>query len=195
MTDVKRKLKSTMTDIAGKSWSELCESSQSSQSQDDIVSPLKNDKVKSNHDDDELYDLVFKPVKNEIVKNTSQDDISLTSFMNNVHMVTPIKHESDNDKLSTTVIIDEDTICSPFIKDESHLLDRKPPQLNSKEECIQRDVLHAKRRLTSECGSMASDPIKPEQTNKVHKKSTEHKSIHDNVENPKYEFFLYIPLV
>lgn len=188
MTDIKRK-KSLMTDIAGKSWAEICDSSQSSQSQADTNSPLKNNQV-NEKDEDDLYDLVFKSIKTENVKNATQEDLSLTSFMNNVHMVTPIKQESES---STTIIVDEDTIYSPFVKNEPYedTLDRKLelPQIDSKEECFQRDILHAKRRLTSECGSMVSEPITPERNNKFNKKSTEHKNIHDFVESPKYVFF------
>lgn len=188
MTDVNRKLKSTITDIAGKSWAELCDSSQSSQSQLDYEfdSPLKNDAKLTKDDDDELYDMVFQPVKKENPKVASQDDLSLTSFMNNVHMVTPVKQE--NDKPPTTVIINEDTITSPFVKDESKDSQDNKPDLPLVNEEIKKNVQHAKRRLTSECGSVVSDPITPERNNKVNKKSEEHKNIHDSVESPKYVY-------
>lgn len=181
-----RKLKSTITDIAGKSWADLCDSSQSSQSQLDYEydSPLKNDANLKKDDEDELYDMVFQPVKKENPKVASQDDLSLTSFMNNVHMVTPIKQE--NDKPSTTVIINEDTITSPFVKDESKGSQDKKPDSPLVNDEIKKDILHAKRRLTSECGSVVSDPITPERNNKVNKKSEEHKNIHDSVDSPKY---------
>lgn len=192
MTDLNQKLKSTMTDIAGKSWADLCDSSQSSQSQldDEYDSPSKNDKVSEKNDDDDLYDLVFKPVKKEYAKVAAQDDLSLTSFMSNVHMVTPVKQENETNP-TTAVIINEDTITSPFVKDESKdNLDKKPEPLvkNNEDQTIKKDILHAKRRLTSECGSVVSDPITPERYNKVNKKSNEHKSIHDSVESPKYVY-------
>lgn len=188
MADIKRKLKSTMTDITGKSWAEICESSQSSQSQADTDSPLKDNEVNEKNEDD-LYDLVFKSVKTENLKNVPQEDLSLTSFMNNVHMVTPIKQENES---TTTIVVDEDTIYSPFVKDiaREESLDEKlePPQSNFKNECFQRDILHAKRRLTAEGGSIVSEPITPERNNKINKKSAEHKDIHDFIESPKYAF-------
>ncbi|XP_001944356.1 histone RNA hairpin-binding protein [Acyrthosiphon pisum] len=184
MAGVDRKLKSTVTDLSGKSWAELCDSSQSSQSQTDIDSPLKpggEASSKNRDDDDELYDLVFKPVKKELVKASTQDDLSLTSFMNNVHMVTPVKQEYDD----KTVAFDEDTICSPFVKQEFiDTPDIKPKvEVICKEENLKKDLQHAKRRLTSE--SVVTDTVSPERVNKVNKKSTEHKNIHDTVESPK----------
>lgn len=182
MANVDRKLKSTVTDLSGKSWAELCDSSQSSQSQTDIDSPLKlgdEASAKNRDEEDELYDLVFKPVKKEFVKASTQDDLSLTSFMNNVHMVTPVKQEY-NDK---TLTFDEDTICSPFVKQE--LIDT--PDIKPKEENLKKDLQHAKRRLTSESESLATNPVSTERANKVNKKSTEHKNIHDSVASPKYE--------
>lgn len=186
MTDVNQKLKSTITDIAGKSWADLCDSSQSSQSQLDYEydSPLKSDANLKNDDEDELYDMVFQPVKKENPKVASQDDLSLTSFMNNVHMVTPVKQE--NDETPSTVIINEDTITSPFVKDESKDSLNKKPELPLIKDETKKDILHAKRKLTSECGSVVSDPVTPERNNKINKKSEEHKNIHDSVESPKY---------
>uniref|UniRef100_A0A2S2NJ93 Histone RNA hairpin-binding protein n=1 Tax=Schizaphis graminum TaxID=13262 RepID=A0A2S2NJ93_SCHGA len=185
MADVKRKLKSTVTDLSGKSWAELCDSSQSSQSQTDNDSPLKNvddPSVKNGDDEDDLYDMVFQPVKKEFVKASNQDDLSLTSFMNNVHMVTPVKQEFDE----KTHMFDEDTICSPFIKEESNKTsDNKPKEVICKEENLKKDVQHAKRRLTSESESVVTDSVSPERVNKVNKKSTDHKNIHDSVESPK----------
>lgn len=183
MADIDRKLKSTVTDLSGKSWADLCDSSQSSQSQTDVDSPLKLDgevRTKNGVDEDELYDLVFKPVKKESVK--AQDDLSLTSFMNNVHMVTPIKQEFDDKSLT----FDEDTICSPFVKQEQiDTPDIKPKELVCKEENLKQDLQHAKRRLTSESESVVTDPVSPERVNKVNKKSTDHKNIHDSVASPK----------
>lgn len=178
-----------MTDIAGKSWAELCDSSQSSQSQLDYEfdSPLKKNNKSStnNEEEDELYDLVFKSVKKEPVKVAPQDDLSLTSFMNDVHMVTPVKKENDNP--ITNTIINEDTICSPFIKVEpkEDTTDENPEEtkIDSKEDL--RNILHAKRRLTSECGPV-SNPVIPVQVNKVNKKFREHRNIHDTVGSPKY---------
>jgi len=185
MADVDRKLKSTVTDLSGKSWAELCDSSQSSQSQTDTDSPLKlggEASSKNRDDEDELYDLVFKPVKKEFVKASTQDDLSLTSFMNNVHMVTPVKQEYDDKALT----FDEDTICSPFVKQEYvDTPDVKPEEVVCKKENLKKDLQHAKRRLTSE--SVITDPVSPERVNKVNKKSTEHKNIHDSVASPKYE--------
>lgn len=195
MTDVNQK--STITDIAGKSWADLCDSSQSSQSQVDSDSPSKNNKVHVKEEDD-LYDLVFQPIKQEPVNDVSQDDRSLTSFMNNVHMVTPIKQEND---ISSNLIINEDTVCSPFIKEEPNsFVDEKPvelPQVKSEFKIlksitpnIKQDVLHAKRRLTSECDSTVTNPVTPERVNKVNKKSTDHRNIHDAVESPKYVYLI-----
>jgi len=191
MAHVNRSKESTLADISGRSWAELCDSSQSSQSQEDINSPLKNDKVSVN-DQDDLYDIVFQPVKKETIKIIPQDDLSLTSFMNNVHMVTPIKQENEKPDMSKNVIIDEDTICSPFVKDELKYISAKnsdAPQLYSKD-TFDKSIHHAKRRLTSECESAVADPVTPERVNKVNKKSTEHKNIHDSVESPKYEYFV-----
>ncbi|CAH1707892.1 histone RNA hairpin-binding protein [Aphis gossypii] len=187
MADVERKLKSTVTDLSGKSWAELCDSSQSSQSQTDIDSPLKlvdDPSTKNGDEEDDLYDMVFQPVKKEFVKTSTQDDLSLTSFMNNVHMVTPVKQEYDE----KTPTFDEDTICSPFVKEESN----KTPDNNSKEvvckeENLKNDLQHAKRRLTSESESVVTDSVSPERVNKVNKKSTEHKNIHDSVTSPKVQ--------
>lgn len=210
MAGLNKKLKSTITDIAGKNWAELCESSQSSQSQTDKYSPSKNvcakddndddlydivfkstenDNVsaKEEEDDDDLYDAVFKSIKKETIKAVPQDDLSLTSFMNNVHMVTPIKQE-ENVAPAPNVDVDEDTICSPFVKNEW-----KPvvPQTEcSKDKVPDKGIQHAKRRLTSECESTTSDSATPEQANKFHKKSTEHKNIHDDIESPKYASFI-----
>ncbi|VVC40428.1 Histone RNA hairpin-binding protein, RNA-binding domain [Cinara cedri] len=185
MTSVNRKLKSTMTDIKNKSWADICDSSQSSQSQGDVDSPLKNDDV-SVKDEDDLYDMVFKPIKKEDVKVNSQDDLSLTSFMNNVHMVTPIKQECDDSSLSNTNLnINEDTICSPFPITEfikSPYMKPEQPDQISKEEILKKDLLHAKRRLTSECESVVS--VMPEQVKKVTRTSIEHKNVHDSVINP-----------
>lgn len=209
MAGLNKKLKSTLTDIAGKNWAELCESSQSSQSQTDKNSPPKNvcakddddddlydivfkstenDNVsaKEEEDDDDLYDVVFKSIKKETIKAVPQDDLSLTSFMNNVHMVTPIKQE-DNVAPPTNVDIDEDTICSPFVKDEWKPL--VPQTEHSKDKVPDKGIQHAKRRLTSECESTTSDSVTPERANKFHKKSTEHKNIHDDIESPKYASF------
>lgn len=183
MADIDRKLKSTVTDLSGKSWADLCDSSQSSQT--DVDSPLKLDgeartKNGDGEDEDELYDLVFKPVKKESVN--AQDDLSLTSFMNNVHMVTPIKQEFDDKSLT----FDEDTICSPFVKQEQiDTLDIKPKETVCKEENLKQDLQHAKRRLTSESESVVTDHVSPERVNKVNKKSTDHKNIHDSVASPK----------
>lgn len=203
MTDVNRKIKSTMVDISGKSWADLCDSSQSSHSQPD--SPLKNDNDAKgvDDDDDDLYDAVFQPVKKEIVKVAPQDDISLTSFMNNVHMVTPIKQEFDetpssaidNDDGDTLNLFCEDTLCSPPVKEESkYSLGEQPTpsSVNCKEEnaTFNKDLLHAKRRLNSECESATSNPVTPERANKVNKLSKEHKNIHDSVESPKYVYFV-----
>lgn len=184
MADVNRK--STITDIAGKNWADLCDSSQSSQSQLDYEydSPLKNDKNLKNDDEDDLYDMVFQPVKKENPKVASQDDLSLTSFINNIHMVTPVKQEYDEPP--TTVIINEDTITSPFVKEESKDSQNIKSETPLVKDEIKKDVQHAKRRLTSECGSVVTDPITPERNNKVNKKSEEHKNIHDTVESPKY---------
>lgn len=189
MTDVNRK--SSITDIAGKSWADLCDSSQSSQSQVDSDSPQKSNKVRVKEEDD-LYDLVFQPIKQEPVNTVSQDDRSLTSFMNSVHMVTPIKQGNDS---SSNLIIDEDTVCSPFIKEESNnTVDKKPELLQIKSENeihksvipnFNKDILQAKRRLTSESESAVSNPVTPERVNKINKKSTEHRNIHDTVESPK----------
>jgi len=141
--------------------------------------------------------MVFQPVKKETAfKIAAQDDLSLTSFMNNVHMVTPIKVEeykqSSSDTSSKAVIIDEDTICSPFVKDESlQTQDEKPlqPLIDLKgNDGRLKDIQHAKRRLTSECNTV-NDPVTPEQVNKVNKKSTEHRNIHHSVESPKYAYF------
>lgn len=196
MTDMNQD--STITDIAGKSWADLCDSSQSSQSQLDTDSPLKNNEVsKKDYEEDELYDLVFQPIKKEIVKDAPQDDLSLTSFMNNVHMVTPIKQE--NVLPSSNVIIDEDTICSPFIKEEKaeNALDLKSNFTHVKSEIEKhkkdtKDILHVKRRLTSESESTVSELKTPERVNKVHKKSTDHKNIHDSQQSPKYGYFFLI---
>lgn len=185
MAGVERKLESTVTDLSGKSWAELCDSSQSSQSQTDIDSPLKLDgeaTSKNGDAEDDLYDLVFKPVKKEFVKASTQDDLSLTSFMNNVHMVTPVKQEHDD----KTLTFDEDTICSPFVKEEwNKTLDKKPKELVCKEENLKKDLQHAKRRLTSESESVITDPVSPERVNKVNKISSEHTNIHDCVASPK----------
>lgn len=194
MGDVDRKLKSTVTDISNKSWADLCNSSQSSQSQSDLDSPLKDGakECSKNGDieEDELYDMVFKQVKKEVVKPSAQDDLSLTSFMNNVHMVTPVKQEYDD----KTLTFDEDTICSPFVKEESNKIsEKKPEEVLCKEENIQKDIQHVKRRLTSECESVISDPVSPERVSKVNKKSADHKNIHDSVESPKYAN-LYVKL-
>lgn len=183
-----------MTDIFGKSWADLCDNSESSQS------PLKNDETehKQDKDDDDLYDMVFQPVKKETTfKIAAQDDLSLTSFMNNVHMVTPIKVEDNkslnSDTSSKTVIIDEDTICSPFVKDEPLQKQNEKPlrplvaDLKGNDSRL-KDIQHAKRRLTSECNTV-NDPVTPEQVNKVNKKSTKHKNIHHSVESPKYAYF------
>lgn len=187
MTDVNRKPKSTAPDITGKNWADLCDSSLSSQS--DTESPLKREAA-SAKDDDELYDLVFKPIKKENVKTVSQDDLSLTSFMNNVHMVTPIKQEVvDDDQLSRPNIVDEDTICSPFIKEEPiDVLDVKqePVEESPVQQVWNNGLSHAKRRLTSECGPTVSDPVTPERASKFNKKSSEHRNIHSDVESPKY---------
>lgn len=178
-----------MVDIAGKNWADLCDSSQSSQSLTDTESPLKIDKdARVKDEDDELYDMVFQPIKKEPAKIASQDDLSLTSFMNNVHMVTPVKQETD----TSPAIIDEDTICSPFTKHEPKAISaadtRKLEHKESVEENLKSDIQHVKRRLTSECNSMVSEnePSTPEQVKKVNKKSTEHRNIHDSVESPKY---------
>jgi len=99
-------------------------------------------------------------------------------------MVTPIKQEYDN----TSVTFDEDTICSPFVKQEQvDTPDVKPKELVCKEENL-KDLQHAKRRLTSETESVVTDPGSPERVNKVNKKSTDHKNIHDSVESPKYAY-------
>jgi hypothetical protein len=193
MTDVNRDVKSTITDIAGKNWADLCDSSQSSQLDSD--SPLKNNEIcAKDNEEDELYDLVFQPVKKEIVKGAPHDDLSLTSFMNNVHMVTPIKQE--NDQHPSNVIIDEDTISSPFIKKEetedTPELKLKIKQVKNEIEKLQKDtkdILHAKRRLTSESESTVSDLKTPERVNKFNKKSTNHKNIHDTDQSPKYVYF------
>lgn len=195
MTDVNRDLKPIITNIAGKSWADLCESSQSSEL--DTGSPLKNKEVAAkNKEDDELYDLVFQPTNKETVKNVPQDDISLTSFMNNVHMVTPIKQEDVQHP--SNVIIDEDTICSPFIKEEPSEDTRdtksKIVQVKSEIEKLKKEtqgILHAKRRLTSESESTASELKTPERVNKFHKKSTEHKNIHDSEQSPKYAYYFF----
>lgn len=182
MTEVNGKPKPAVPDLNGKSWADLCDSSQS---QDDLDSPLKgnNAGVKDDDDDDDdLYDLVFKPVKKETVRAASQDDLSLTSFMNNVHMVTPVKQEDG--RLPPTDIIDEDTVCSPFVKDESRAVPDEKPR--SPEESLNKDVLQAKRRLTSECEPAVSDPVTPERAAKFNKKSTDHTNIHDSAESPKY---------
>ncbi|XP_025199452.1 histone RNA hairpin-binding protein [Melanaphis sacchari] len=185
MADVERKLKSTVIDLSGKSWAELCDSSQSSQSQTDTDSPLKlvdEPSKKNGDDDDDLYDMVFKPVKKEFVKAPTQDDLSLTSFMNNVHMVTPIKQENDE----KTLTFDEDTICSPFVKKESKTTSgNNPKESVCKEQNPKKDLQHAKRRLTSESESVVTDSVSPERVNKVNKKSTEHKNIHDSESSPK----------
>lgn len=193
MTNVNHKLKSTMTNIVGKNWADLCESSQSSESQLDYEfdSPVKknNKSCTKDDDEDELYDLVFKSVKKEPVKVAPQDDRSLTSFMNDVHMVTPVKQENNK---PVTNIINEDTICSPFVKVESKdIPDKNPKQtkVDSKEDF--KDILHAKRRLTSESGPVL-DPLTPERVNKVNKKSAEHRNIHDTVESPKYVYIFLI---
>jgi len=96
--------------------------------------------------------------------------------MNNVHMVTPVKQEYD-DKTPT---FDEDTICSPFVKQE--FIDT--PDIKPKEENLKKDLQHAKRRLTSESESVVTNPVR---VNKINKKSTEHTNIHDSVASPKYE--------
>ncbi|XP_050420535.1 histone RNA hairpin-binding protein [Adelges cooleyi] len=177
MTSINRK--STLTDLAGKSWAELCESSQSSQSQ---LEPTLSPEEKQ--DDSDLYDLVFQPIKKETEKVAPQDDLSLTSFMNNVHMVTPIKQE---DITPPSTIIDEDTICSPFVKEENiNINDYKNSTIKSEVENLKTNLHHAKRRLTSECGSLTSEngSITPERVKKV-KHSVDQKDIHDNVESPK----------
>lgn len=201
MTSVKNnKQKSIISDITGKSWADLCESSQSSQSQVDVDSPSKDDQTCSNDhkdDNDDLYDLVFKPVKKEAAV---QDDLSLTSFMSNVHMVTPIKVEDDNKQsygttASSTVVIDEDTICSPFVKVESsQTQDEKPPQPLTVDDSKPKDIQHAKRRLTSECSTI-NESVTPERAKKVNKISTEHTNIHDSILSPKYAYFLYYDIV
>lgn len=178
MTSVNRK--TALTDLAGKSWADLCESSQSSQSQLEA----KNEQTNAKQEDSDLYDLIFEPIKKESDKVAPQDDLSLTSFMNNVHMVTPIKQEDVKSSLST--IIDEETICSPFVKEEidvklTEKIDKKTEvssQLNG--------IQHAKRRLTSECGSLASETesVTTERVKKVNKQSIDQKDIHD-VESPK----------
>lgn len=190
MTSMKPELKSTMVDITGKSWAELCDSSQSLP---DADSPSK--KVESGasakYDENELYDLVFQPVKKELVnKVAAQDDLSLTSFMSNVHMVTPVKQEIDT---PSSAIIDEDTICSPFVKCEPKDFTIGSSDTDVKSTVNNKiEIQHAKRRLTSECGSMVSesDPTTPERINKVNKKSTYHRNIHDSVESPKYVYIL-----
>jgi len=98
-------------------------------------------------------------------------------------MVTPVKQEYDD----KTLAFDEDTIFSPFVKQEFiDTPDIKPKlEVICKEENVKKDLQHAKRRLTSE--SVVTDPVSPERVNKVNKKSTEHKNIHDTVESPKYE--------
>lgn len=191
MTSVNKKLKSTMTNIKGTNWADLCNSSQSSQSQVDPDSPLKNNEVHDKNEDD-LYNMVFQPIKKEYIKVVNQDDLSLTSFMNNVHMVTPIKQESD-DTSSTrpNFNIDEDTICSPFMKTdviEASDIKSEPLQINSNEEDLKNAKLHAKRRLTSECESTVS--IIPQHVKKVTKTSIDHKNVHDPVIIPqKYVYF------
>lgn len=197
MTDVNRKIKSSMADISGKSWADLCDSSQSSHSQPDVRdSPSSKNDNDAKEEEDDLYDAVFKPVKRETVKVAPQDDISLTSFMNNVHMVTPIKQENgetvvdDDDALN---LYCDDTLCSPPVKEESkYSLGEQPPNMNCKVEnaTLNTDLLHAKRRLTSECEPMTSNPVTPERANKVNKISEEHKNIHDSVESPKYAHFI-----
>jgi len=184
-----------MVDIAGKSWADLCESSQSSQSQVDVNSPSKDDLHKENVDDEqELYDMVFKPVKKEAaVKVAAQDDLSLTSFMNNVHMVTPIKVEEDklsdssitSSAVNDVLVIDEDTICSPFAKvDSSQIQNEKTLQSVRGDDGKLKDLLHAKRRLTSESDTV-NDSVTSERVKKVNKISTEHTNIHNSVVTPK----------
>lgn len=182
MTDVNRKLKSTMTDIAGRSWADLCDSSQSSQSQ--VESPSK-DYDPGKEDEDDLYDMVFKPVGKKETP-AAHDDLSLTSFMNNVHMVTPVKQEIG-------VVIDEDTICSPFVKEEPKDAKPEPPAATvpPEAECVDNSILHAKRRLTSECESVTIDPETPKRANKFNKKSAQHKNIHDSVHSPKYAYCFF----
>jgi len=97
-------------------------------------------------------------------------------------MVTPIKQEFDDKSLT----FDEDTICSPFVKQEQiDTLDIKPKETVCKEENLKQDLQHAKRRLTSESESVVTDHVSPERVNKVNKKSTDHKNIHDSVASPK----------
>lgn len=180
-----------MTNIKGKKWADLCDSSQSSQSQVDADSPLKNNEV-HDKDDDDLYNMVFQPIKKEYIKVVNQDDLSLTSFMNNVHMVTPVKQESDDaSSIRPNLNIDEDTICSPFVKTEvieSPDIKPEPLQINSNEEKLKIAKLHAKRRLTSECES--TDSKIPQQVKKVTRTSIDHKNIHDDVKiPPKYVYF------
>jgi len=134
---------------------------------------------------------VFKPIKKETaVKVTAQDDLSLTSFMNNVHMVTPVKIEDNKLGAASTNIINEDTICSPFVNNESlQTQDKKSLVDPNGSDNKVNDISHAKRRLTSECSSNVNEAVKSERVNKVNKKSTKHRNIHDLVESPKYVYF------
>lgn len=191
MTNVNRKLKSIMTDIDGKNWADLCDSSQSSQSQVDINSPLKNNDVNDKNEDD-LYNIVFKSTKKEYIKDATQDDLSLTSFMNNVHMVTPIKQEfDDSSSTHANLNIDEDTICTPFGKTEfidTSNIKTEPLENNSKEEIFKNNVMHVKRRLNSECESTTS--VTSEQVKKVTKTSLGHKNVHHSIISPpKYVYY------
>jgi len=106
-------------------------------------------------------------------------------------MVTPVKQEVDDKSLT----FDEDTICSPFVKQEwIDSPDIKPKELVCKEENPKKDLQHAKRRLTSQSESVVTDPVSPERVNKVTKKSTEHKNIHDSVATPKYAIYIFVIL-
>jgi len=78
-----------------------------------------------------------------------------------------------------------------FLKKMYNYHDAKPepPAATVPEaECVNKSILHAKRRLTSECGSVTTDLETPERANKFNKKSAEHKNIHDSVEYPKFQY-------
>lgn len=201
-----------MAKFAGRSWADLCESSQSSQSLGDSSNVCGDNGVAREQvdacrsaDEDNLYDVVFQSVGKEkaskaaaaAAKPVTHNELSLTSFMNNVHMVTPVKQE--NVVPPPPSVIDEDTICSPFVKkepkDEADVKPEPPGtvpiHLTPKAERVddKSELQHAKRRLTSESSSTASDALTPERANKFHKKSSEHTNIHDSVRSAKYVLF------